>query len=274
MAEGRPRRRLYELTKQGAQVAAQTGGQGPVKSSGRSPRLRCRSPRDTGAHGRDWSARWVRFYTRSLPAPIARRRVEEINADLHDHIAHERTRGTSDRRIALSILSRMIRGIAADASWRGRHATTIGIVRTVAFVLLLPLLAMQITDEVVWGPFDFAVAGALLIGTGLAYRAATKECRRYCVQSRRRCCAGGSAPARLVSPCRWRHRDRGRPRRPDVRRGAGSRDHRRRRRTLSARGNGARVGRDGARPGAGGRDRAARRQAPVPDQLRSPRSSV
>jgi hypothetical protein len=69
----------------------------------------------------------------------------------------------------------MIRGIAADASWRGRHATTIGIVRTVAFILLLPLLAMQITDEVVWGPFDFAVAGALLIGTGLAYRAATRS---------------------------------------------------------------------------------------------------
>jgi hypothetical protein len=40
---------------------------------------------------------------------------------------------------------------------------------TTAFLLLLPLLAMQFTDEVVWGPFDFAVAGALLMGTGLAY---------------------------------------------------------------------------------------------------------
>jgi hypothetical protein len=48
-------------------------------------------------------ARWVRFYTRELPAPVAQRRVDEIDADLHDHIAHERSRGPTDRRIALSI---------------------------------------------------------------------------------------------------------------------------------------------------------------------------
>ena len=65
-------------------------------------------------------ARWVRFYTRELPTPIAQRRVDEIGADLHDHIAYERARGTSDRRIALSILSRMARGLTADASWRRR----------------------------------------------------------------------------------------------------------------------------------------------------------
>ena len=65
-------------------------------------------------------ARWVRFYTRGLPAAIAERRVDEIGADLHDHVAHERRVGTSDRRIALSILSRMARGLTADASWRRR----------------------------------------------------------------------------------------------------------------------------------------------------------
>ena len=39
-------------------------------------------------------ARWVRLYTRALPAPIARRRIEELDADLHDHIDHERADGT------------------------------------------------------------------------------------------------------------------------------------------------------------------------------------
>jgi hypothetical protein len=39
----------------------------------------------------------------------------------------------------------------------------------VAFILLLPLLAMQFSDNVAWTPFDFAVAGSLLFGTGLAY---------------------------------------------------------------------------------------------------------
>jgi hypothetical protein len=67
-------------------------------------------------------ALWVRFYSRGLSAPTARRRIDEIDADLHDHIAHERSGGTSDRRIALSIASRMLRGVAADAAWRGHHA--------------------------------------------------------------------------------------------------------------------------------------------------------
>jgi hypothetical protein len=34
-------------------------------------------------------ARWARFYTRNLPAPIAERRIDEIDADVHDHIAHD-----------------------------------------------------------------------------------------------------------------------------------------------------------------------------------------
>jgi hypothetical protein len=38
-----------------------------------------------------------------------------------------------------------------------------------AFILLLPLLAMQFTDEVVWDLADFAVAGVLLFGAGLTY---------------------------------------------------------------------------------------------------------
>jgi len=38
-----------------------------------------------------------------------------------------------------------------------------------AFLLLLPLVAMQFTDQVAWGAADFVVAAALLFGTGLAY---------------------------------------------------------------------------------------------------------
>jgi hypothetical protein len=117
---------------------------------------------------------WVRFYTRNLPPPIARRRIDEIDADLHDQIAHERAHGTRDRRIALSIAGRMLRGLAADVSWRRRHARATAAYRpavrvalATAFILLLPLVAMQITDEVDWGLADFAFAGGLLGGTGL-----------------------------------------------------------------------------------------------------------
>jgi hypothetical protein len=38
----------------------------------------------------------------------------------------------------------------------------------VAFVLSLPLVAMSITDDVVWSLADFAVAGVLLAAIGVA----------------------------------------------------------------------------------------------------------
>ncbi len=43
----------------------------------------------------------------------------------------------------------------------------IGILITVTLILLVPFIAMQFTNEVKWGLFDFAAAGILLFGTGL-----------------------------------------------------------------------------------------------------------
>jgi Kef-type K+ transport system membrane component KefB len=43
----------------------------------------------------------------------------------------------------------------------------IGIVLTVVFLLFIPLIAMQFTNEVNWNQSDFVVAGVLLLGTGL-----------------------------------------------------------------------------------------------------------
>ncbi len=50
-----------------------------------------------------------------------------------------------------------------------KNRNVIRIVFASAFVLLLPLLAMQFTDEVVWDLADFAVSGALMVGTGVTY---------------------------------------------------------------------------------------------------------
>jgi Kef-type K+ transport system membrane component KefB len=43
----------------------------------------------------------------------------------------------------------------------------IGIILTVVFILLIPLVAMQFTTEVDWKLFDFLIMGTLLLGTGL-----------------------------------------------------------------------------------------------------------
>ncbi|MDQ3659933.1 MAG: hypothetical protein M3454_02495 [Actinomycetota bacterium] len=115
-------------------------------------------------------ARWVRFYTRELPTPIAQRRVDEIGADLHDHFAQERARGTSDRHIALSILSRMARGLIADVSWRRRIRPLKGDLMVPFVAILAPALGVA---AIMYGEADDApglvLFGILLIGGALAF---------------------------------------------------------------------------------------------------------
>jgi peptidoglycan/LPS O-acetylase OafA/YrhL len=41
------------------------------------------------------------------------------------------------------------------------------ILLVIAIILLIPLIAMQFTNEVNWNSFDFIAAAALLLGTGL-----------------------------------------------------------------------------------------------------------
>lgn len=48
-----------------------------------------------------------------------------------------------------------------------KNKRLVGIVLAVALLLMIPLLAMQFTDQVQWSAFDFLVAAVLLLGTGL-----------------------------------------------------------------------------------------------------------
>ena len=45
----------------------------------------------------------------------------------------------------------------------------------VALILIVPLVAMQFTDEVNWTRSDFVVAGVLLFGSALIYELATNN---------------------------------------------------------------------------------------------------
>lgn len=42
-------------------------------------------------------------------------------------------------------------------------------------ILLVPLVAMQLTDEVKWSPFDFIVMGVLLFAAGAGIELALKK---------------------------------------------------------------------------------------------------
>jgi hypothetical protein len=60
------------------------------------------------------------------------------------------------------------RGAARASRWRIAAWTA------AALLLLLPLLAMQVSGEVAWGPADFAMAGVLIAGVGAAFELALR----------------------------------------------------------------------------------------------------
>jgi hypothetical protein len=111
--------------------------------------------------------RWVRAYTRGLPARVAQRRVEEIGSDLHDHFAHGRALGTSDRRVAVEVLWRMVRGMSADLVWRRQHRPVRGdlmkpYVAILGAALLFAALALAFDS-----PILVMIAVALVVADGI-----------------------------------------------------------------------------------------------------------
>lgn len=55
-----------------------------------------------------------------------------------------------------------------------KNKRLIGILGTIAVLLCIPLVAMQLTNEVNWTFSDFVIAGGLLLGTGLFIEAVTR----------------------------------------------------------------------------------------------------
>ena len=64
----------------------------------------------------------------------------------------------------------------------------IGLVVAVAFLLLIPYIAIKLTGEVKWTAIDFIAAGVLLLGTGLACEFVLRKVKN--VQYRIAICAG------------------------------------------------------------------------------------
>jgi hypothetical protein len=55
------------------------------------------------------------------------------------------------------------------------YSTAFRILFPTTLILLVPLLAMQFTNEVNWSPADFIAAGLLILSIGLAYEFAIKK---------------------------------------------------------------------------------------------------
>lgn len=136
-------------------------------------------------------ARWTQLYTAGLPRPVADRRREEIDADVHEQITYERSAGVDDSRVALALASRMVRGAIADVSWRHgerriartnpseeqRLMNTVNrsALRVTVFVLAvlaIPYVGSVVSEDVEWSGFDFVLAGIVLAVLGVSFELA------------------------------------------------------------------------------------------------------
>jgi hypothetical protein len=66
-------------------------------------------------------------------------------------------------------------GVSENMNIIRENKNILFIALAVGALLLVPLIAMQVTDEVAWSKVDFATAGALLFGTGLAYELISRK---------------------------------------------------------------------------------------------------
>jgi hypothetical protein len=68
--------------------------------------------------GERWCRRWLRCYTRRLPADVAARRRAEVESDLWEHEQEARAAGVSRRAFSVDVVGRVLSGMPADLAWR------------------------------------------------------------------------------------------------------------------------------------------------------------
>ena len=122
---------------------------------------------------RNWYAKLLRLYSK----PFYERFGEGMEQTFNDLLRERRDAERGLFAFALWMFVETSAGIIREniTFIMLQNKNIIRIALATAFILLLPLLAMQITDEVVWDLADFAVAGALLFGTGLMYELAPRK---------------------------------------------------------------------------------------------------
>jgi hypothetical protein len=120
---------------------------------------------------RNGYARLLRLY----PRPYHERFGEGMEQTFGD-VLRERARegrGVSARALWMFVETSV--GIVRENMTMKKNKNIIRIALVTAFILLIPLVAMQFSDEVDWNLFDFVVAGALLFGSGLAYELVARK---------------------------------------------------------------------------------------------------
>ena len=69
------------------------------------------------------------------------------------------------------------KGIGLMATRISRNKNIIIIALATILILMIPMVAMQFTDEVDWSPADFVIMGVLLFSTGLTFELVSRKIR-------------------------------------------------------------------------------------------------
>jgi hypothetical protein len=122
---------------------------------------------------RFWYAKLLRLYSK----PFRERFGEGIEQTFNDLLRERAEEDSGLFGCALGMFVETSAGILREnlANIIAQNKRLIGIIFAAALILLVPLVAMQFTEEVNWDLFDFAFMGALLLGTGLAYDLAARR---------------------------------------------------------------------------------------------------
>jgi hypothetical protein len=118
------------------------------------------------ARYRHWYRKLLRFYSR----PYRDRFAESMEQTFNDLCRERAEAGDGLVGFVLWAFVETSAGIIREnVKFIIMQKNIVRLAIVVALILLVPLVAMQFTEEVNWGLFDFVFMGALLFGTGLAY---------------------------------------------------------------------------------------------------------